>query len=93
MISPIFRTAVGSSGACRIRLYWALSLSRSLLLSAPPKTIREAVRTFSFNMLSKKLERITSKPKDREIEEPTTMGVTLWTSSGPKFALSQMLKA
>ena len=44
-------------------------------------------------MLSKKLERMISKPKDREIEEPITMGVTFSTSSGPKFALPQTLKA
>ena len=32
-------------------------------------------------------------PKDTEIEDPTTMGVTFWTSSSPKFALPQLIKA
>ena len=66
----------------------SMLLSNSALVTS----IVEVVLTFSFNMLSKKLERIISNPKDREIEEPITMGVTFGMSIGPKFALSQMLK-
>ena len=70
----------------------SITLSMSLSNSASVTSIVEVALTFSFNMLSKKLESIISNPKDREIEEPITMGVTFGMSIGPKFALSQMLK-
>ena len=82
-------SSVGSLSHCAeaVPLYTALSNS------APLTSIVEVVLTFSFNMLNKKLERMTSKPNDTESEEPITIGVTLSTSSGPKFVLPQMLKA
>ena len=54
------RFTVGSLSHCAeaVPLYTALSNS------APLTSIVEVVLTFSFNMLNKKLERMTSKPND-----------------------------
>jgi hypothetical protein len=71
----------------------AFVLQRTRSAWAPLKTIFEVVLTLSFNMLSKKLDRMTSNPKDNEIEEPITTVVTFSTSSGPNCAFPQMLNA
>jgi hypothetical protein len=66
-----------------------MGLSSSALL----KIIVEVVLTFSLSMLNKKLERMTSNPKDKQTDDPITMGVTFSTSSGPKFAPPQIVNA
>ena len=56
------------------------------------RSIRKAL-TLSFNILGKKLNRITSKPSDRESDELTTIRVACSGFRSPKLARLQMLNA